>query len=172
MGKKSISRSFTDAERERFHNLLTLAAESPFDGERENALSAARRMAEKCGMSLEEAALASGPAQPKQPPPPPQATAESRFARAAHLMDYHLHIDKMRRDAALAEARSRGLDADQPEKSRLGQVKRTSRARMNPWRHARVLLSETSLPFQEIATITGLSIYQVVGMKLKMRRAA
>ena len=31
-----ISAAFTEAERQRFHNLLQLAAESPFEGERSN----------------------------------------------------------------------------------------------------------------------------------------
>ena len=40
---------------------------------------------------------------------------------------------------------------------------------MNPERHAAVLLRETKLPFREVAEITGLDVYKVVGMKLKMR---
>ena len=34
-----------------------------------------------------------------------------------------------------------------------------------------MLLRETSLPFEEVARITGLDVYKVVGMKLKMRAA-
>ena len=51
-----IATSFNDAERKRFQGLLRLAAESPYVGERENALAAARRMAERHGMTVEEAA--------------------------------------------------------------------------------------------------------------------
>ena len=46
----------TAAERERFHNLLLMAKESPFEGERSNALEAAERMAKRNGLTLEEAA--------------------------------------------------------------------------------------------------------------------
>ena len=41
---------------------------------------------------------------------------------------------------------------------------------MRPEVHAAVLLRETRLPFREVADITGLDIYDVVGMKLKMRK--
>ena len=37
--------------------------------------------------------------------------------------------------------------------------------------NAAILLRETSLPFDEVARITGLDVYKVVGMKLKMRAA-
>jgi hypothetical protein len=49
--------------------------------------------------------------------------------------------------------------------------RRSSGRRMNPTRHAAILLKETSLPFNEVARITGLNVYKVVGMKLKMRAA-
>ena len=42
--------------RDRFRALLKLASESPFEGERENAMDAATRLAEQHGMSLDEAA--------------------------------------------------------------------------------------------------------------------
>jgi hypothetical protein len=40
---------------------------------------------------------------------------------------------------------------------------------MEPYRHARVLLEETTLPIEEIADITGLDVYKVAGLKLKLR---
>ena len=46
-------RPFDEAERKRFHNLLTLANESPYEGERTAALAAAERMAKARGMDLE-----------------------------------------------------------------------------------------------------------------------
>src|SRR3546814_1630412 len=49
---REISTGFTEAERQRFHNLLQLAAESPFEGERANALAAATRLAVRCGLAL------------------------------------------------------------------------------------------------------------------------
>ena len=70
-------------------------------------------------------------------------------------------------------ARQRGLDEDarQAAAPKLAVRMQRSGRRMNPGRHARTLLKETSLPFDEIADITGLDVYQVVGMKLKLRGA-
>lgn len=166
-------RPFTEAEQTRFRNLLTLAAQSPFDGERAAALSAATRMANRHGMTLQDAA--SGGANPAPPPPPPprprQRSGMAREAgRAIHMMDAWLARDKERRDAALAEARARGLDA---EEDRDGPARPPRRfgGKRDPVSHARVLLAETSLPMTEICALTGLDIYQVVGLKLKMRPA-
>ena len=39
--------------------------------------------------------------------------------------------------------------------------------RSNPTERAEVLLKETSLTAHEIAEMTGLDVYQVLGMKLK-----
>ncbi len=179
-----IPETFTDAERERFHNLLMLAAESPFEGECENALAAAKRMAERIGLSLDEAAAMrtqSAKENPRQEAPRRQSEAEqefsSRFATATHLMDQEIKREKARREAALKAAQDRGLDAEErraeERRSKQRNVNRSnSKARMNPYRHAAVLLAETSLPFREVANITGLDIYQIVGMKLKMRKVA
>jgi len=150
-----------------------LAAESPFEGERQAALGAAERLASKHGMTLDEAAMA-GRAPPQRPSPadgkPTREQAEfNRFAQSMHLMDYHVHIDKARRDAALEEARRRGLDNEAAPRARKQRPKPLHARRMNPERHAAVLLKETELPFREVAEITGLNIYQVVGLKLKMR---
>lgn len=175
MGANAISKSFTEKERERFHNLLKLAAESPFEGERANALAAAQRMASSFGLTLEEAAAGGKPDDPRQREAftgAANADGLRRFAQAFHLMDYYLHADKQRRTEALAAARARGLDAGEgvsiAAKPREGV---TSRRRMDPLKHAAVLLQETSLSFHEVAEITGLDIYKVVGLKLKMRPA-
>ena len=112
-GVRDIVRTFTEAERERFHNLLKLAAESPFEGERTNALDAARRLAAKHGLTMEEAARADGFAQRPPPPREEEPFTAGRFAAAVHLMDYHLYLDKKRREEALAEARARGLDREE-----------------------------------------------------------
>ena len=72
-----------------------------------------------------------------------------------------------------AVRRERGLDgANKSETDRFGTRRPNSKSRRNPISHATVLLKETSLPFQEIADITGLDIYDVIAMKLKMRAAA
>ncbi len=178
----TISADFTEAERQRFHNLLQLAAESPFEGERSNALAAAERLAKRFGLTLDEAA-AGGSA---EEPPPDEARGDAhmaddlgfrpegldRFARAVHLMDNFILQDKARREAAMRAAQSRGLDADELRKavtSSVTQARKTKSRRMNPYRHAATLLRETSLSFGEIANITGLDIYSVVGLKLKLR---
>ncbi|MEO3429378.1 hypothetical protein AAFN88_11005 [Pelagibius sp. CAU 1746] len=98
-----------------------------------------------------------------------------RFARAVHLMDNFIMEDKARREAALRAAQSRGLDADELRKavtSTVTQARKTKQRRMNPYRHAATLLRETSLSFREIASITGLDVYKVVGLKLKLRAAS
>lgn len=78
--------------------------------------------------------------------------------------------EKRRWEEAVQRARMRGLDGG-PDALVRAQPKwrPQSRARRNPRKHAEVLLAETRLPIREIAAITGLDIYSVVGMKLKMR---
>ena len=165
------TKSFAEADRQRFHNLLKLAAESPFAGERSNALAAARRLAAKFDMSLDEAASATperrraAPVEEKQPHP-----AEW----AAFMMDVEIHADKIRRDEAMRAARDRGLDAAERRAAAAAAKRnrpRSSSARLGRRRFARILLAETKLPFRDIAGITGLDIYQIVGLKLQMRKA-
>jgi hypothetical protein len=178
----TISAGFTEAERQRFHNLLQLAAESPFEGERSNALAAAERLARRLGLTLDEAAAGGAEEEPRQAPPRGDAhmaddlgfrpESLDRFARAVHLMDNFIMEDKARREAALREAQARGLDAEELRQAVTSTVTRarpTRQRRMNPYRHAATLLRETSLSFREIANITGLDIYAVVGLKLKLR---
>jgi len=179
-----ISAVFSEAERLRFHNLLQLAAESPFEGERANALAAAKRLAERVGLTLDEAAAGGAAQEPPHAAPrgddhladdlgfAPQTL--DRFARAAHLMDNFILHDKLRREAALRAAQARGLDAEGLREAVTSTVTngKVNRRRMNPYRHAATLLKETSLSFDEISNITGLDIYAVVGLKLKMRPAS
>jgi len=91
--------------------------------------------------------------------------------RFMHLTDLAIRLDKMRHEAAMAEARARGLDAAEEAAARrqADRVQRQSNRRMNPRDHARLLLTETSLRLREIVDITGLDIYQVVGLKLALR---
>tara|TARA_R110002110_G_scaffold115008_3_gene285210 strand:+ start:10574 stop:11134 length:561 start_codon:yes stop_codon:yes gene_type:complete len=183
----------TTAERERFHNLLLMAKESPFEGERTNALEAAERMAQRHDMTLEEAARSGGeglqkPGEQNPAPKPPssfeQAEAEAAareraFAESARFMrdmEDHARSDKARRDEALKAAYDRGLDAEERRRaeraaSRDKTVRKNGRKR-NPLVHARVLLKETRLPIKEIASICGLDVYTVAGLKLKMREEA
>lgn len=171
------SRPFTDGERVRFHSLLRMAAESPFPGERANALAAATRLAQRAGMSLDEAAAGDTNSGRQQPPPrnqaaqPPVSPLHAELARQFLMLDQQIIADKARRDTALRAAIDRGLDwEERPRRPpRAAAAHHVSDRRMDGHRHARVLLSETSLPLREVSAITGLDIYEVVGMKLKMR---
>lgn len=166
------TRPFDEAERTRFHNLLKLAAESPFEGERSAALAAADRLAKRHGMTLEEASTGGPP--PAVPNKPSMTRREKDDAKArdvgrhVHMMDNWVSNDKARRDAAMAEAYERGLDSDQRKRGSV-QAPRRNASKRNPQSHATVLLKETSLPLLEICSMTGLDIYEVVGLKLKMR---
>ena len=114
MGVRVIAKSFTVEERERFHNLLKLAAESPFHGERANALAAAERMAKKADLSLEEAVTQSSEVRQQESTENARKAQEDeaaqQFAQAVHLMDHYLRRDKARREAAMRVAQGRGLD--------------------------------------------------------------
>lgn len=85
-------------------------------------------------------------------------------------IDYQIYLEKARREKALQAAMARGLDADDDRRrNRDNAPPFRSRRTRDPWSHARTLLSETSLPLSEVVDITGLDIYQVAGLKLKMR---
>lgn len=169
----------TPDEQARFHNLLMLAKESPFAGERENALAAATRLAKRHGMTLEEAAMRQ--AQPSAiPSHSAQADRERVREKAAfvHMTDYQIHVEKQQRDTARREAEARGLDAKEREAAErrraarpVRQVRRST-ARLAPDKHAWALVRETRLPYDEIARITGLDIYEVLLMKIQVLRAA
>ena len=165
-------------ERVRLDALLKVAAESPFPGERENALDAARRLAERHGMSLQEAT-----GEPRHALRNTRATRNPGMFGAREVADFvawseaRLRADKERYERALREAIERGLDdgvrvrACGPGPGREAAPRPSGRCR-SPHSFARILLSETSLPLGEIVSLTGLDIYRVVGLKLKMRRAA
>jgi hypothetical protein len=168
--------SFTSAERKRLDGLLRLAAESPFDGERANARAAAVRIAVRHGMSLEEAAAACGSLWPSARPNqsrPRAAAPTSEVAWFFHLTDVAIRLAKERRAAALARARALGLEVDEAPRERShgrrDRVAWVSRRSLDPREHARVLLTETSLRLHDIVGITGLDVYQVVGLKLSLR---
>jgi hypothetical protein len=170
-------RDFTAPERVRFRNLLRVAAESPYAGERANALAAAERLASRCGMTLEEAAAGSPSRAPVHAVDAARRARWAEAARAIMVNEAHLRAEKARWEQAMKEAIARGLDApdvdatlDEPRGRREWRsLHPKSRDRFS---FARVLLAETALPFREVASITGLDVYQVVGLKLKMRSAA
>lgn len=188
MEEAAIAKPFTETDRERLRNLLELAESSPFPGERDNALAAAKRLAERYDMSLEEAASRQTDRQRAPGRPgrhsamdedfvspfvyrPDRKTAD-RWQRTS-LDPAAQEAEKKRWQEAVDAARQRGLDGgEKSETDRFGTRRPNSRSRRNPIAHATVLLKETSLPFEEIADITGLDIYDVIAMKLKLRAAA
>ena len=147
-----IATRLTQKEQDRFHNLLKLAAESPYEGERVAALLAAEPTeAEKVRREAEQESI--------------RRAREEEIARQA---------DKSHWERAWKEARARGLDetaAKEREraKARTYQQPR-SRRRRNPIIFANTLLAETGMSLKEIADITQLDIYQVAGLKLKLRK--
>mgnify|MGYP007024822040 FL=1 len=151
-----------------------LANESPYEGERTAALAAAERMAKSRGMTLEEAA--SGGPVPELPKAPRKRKPSGRARdpdTETRMTEGWVDEDKIRRDAALEEARERGLDGDERRRAAAAanRVQRRNGRKREPRSHTRVLLEETSLPLEEISSMTGLSMYELVGMKLKMRAA-
>tara|TARA_R110002110_G_scaffold85816_1_gene223336 strand:- start:76063 stop:76539 length:477 start_codon:yes stop_codon:yes gene_type:complete len=158
--------------------LLNLAKESPYEGERTAALAAAERMVKSHGMTLEEAATG-GPAPERPEERFPQFSRRASedaqgLAKAARMSDAWIDADKARRDAALEEAQQRGLDEAERRKAAAAanRVPRRNNRKRDPDSHARVLLNETSLPLEEISVLTGLDVYEVVALKLKMRQEA
>lgn len=180
--KNIISKEFSESERTRFRNLLELAKSSKFEGERSNALEAAKRMAKKHGMSLDEAARWT----PERVPDSKRKQGAPFYQEAGSVKEHKLYQhspgrqneeqDKKRWQEAVDKAKERGLDRAEAKreaaKAAASTRRNTNRSRRDPYKHATILLKETSLPFIEIADITGLNVYQIVGMKLKMRKAA
>ncbi len=170
--------AMNDAERDRFRKLLTLAAESPFAGEREAALIAAERLATKHGLSLDEAARGFNGAE--QAHPRSQRRHPRDEQRSAWMHNVYTHYAY---DAAASRARQqhrrnveqqqRAEEQEKREQRRWSrQFRSRSRQRIPPLEHARILLQETRFPLREISTITGVSMHDLVGLKLKLREAS
>ena len=163
--------------KDRFRALLKLAAESPFEGERENAMAAASRLAEQHGLTLDEAAQ---PTEHLSAVKRDRSAATQERSPASEFADYFdttertLRADKARREAALQDAIARGLDKGKRGSSERAAPRKSSKksSQRDPRNYAQVLLTETAFSLDEIVGLTGLNIYEVVGLKLKMRPAA
>lgn len=179
-----MSGSFTSSQQQRFRKLLTLAAESPFAGERDAALAAANRMAESAGMDLEEAASACGRSDREEASRRSEATPGgvvnegwpedlSPSMRQAAWAGYAWEAAASRarqRHREEIERRQREEEAERRASSTRGRRSQPRSSRAMPrGDFARVLLLETGLPLRDIAEITELNIYEVVGLKLKLR---
>lgn len=173
---RAISTQLSPKEQERFHNLLKLAADSPYEGERTAALAAAERLVAKHGMTLDEAARGD-PVEPEPQPSPAEKRWDAAQREAAHRFreaEARRAADKRQWEQAWQDARARGLDGEpteRPQRPRPAPNAMRSRRRRNPVDFARTLLTETRLSLQDIADITDLDIYQVAGLKLKLRNA-
>ena len=105
--RPTITAGFSEAERQRFHNLLQLAAESPFEGERANALAAATRLATRCGLTLDEAAAGGSRQEPRH-------DAERSDDFMADDLGFRSHsLDRFAR-AALASTPARDVQPEPP----------------------------------------------------------
>ena len=115
-----------------------------------------------------------------EPEPPPRESPREYTAREmadiVSLSEARLRADKERYERALRDAIARGLDIGAaPRGDRAGTAYcgvRPQGRKRDSQSFARILLCETSLPLSEIVSLTGLNIYKVVGMKLKMRTTA
>ena len=178
--RAAISNYFTEAERNRFRNLLELANDSKYPGERENALAAAARIAQKYNMTLDEAARW----KPDDIAFSKNSTADGIYQRPRKATNSSSIIknqqsaeeEKKQWQTAMNEAKERGLDKAENAKKAAQEAasarRHNSKSRRNPITHANILLKETSLSFEEISDITGLDVYKIITMKLKSRSAA
>jgi hypothetical protein len=189
-----MAESFTPDERARLQKLLVLAKESPYPGERTAALAAAERLAQRKGLSLEDAArfaahdaedaeLRARRAQAEQARRRRHATEDwfrraqedGAYARRFHQA-FHAHDSQA---AAASRARQRQRLAEEEAERRAAEEQRQARAmrfnrrrsyrRMPPREHAKILILETAMPLAEISRITGLSMHDVIALKLKLR---
>lgn len=133
-------------------------------------------MVSKHGMTLDEAAQRAVEDNETEAREQARAKthAEQDAARRFREAEARRAADKERWEKAWQDAKARGLDEEPKEKPKGPPPNFTrprSNRRRNPVVFAQVLLKETGLPLQEIAAITQLDMYQVVGLKLKLRDA-
>ncbi len=127
-------------------------------------------------MTLDEAAQRN-PVDLEPEPTPAEKRWQAAQREAAHRFreaEARRAADKRQWEQAWHDARARGLDEEpdgKPQRPRQVYQAPRSRRRRNPVEFARTLLLETRLSLQDIADITQLDIYQVAGLKLKLRNA-
>ena len=145
----------------RFSNLLELAKRSKFRGERNNALSAAKRIAEKHGMTIKE--FEKGTSAPKDINSKPWAN-KSRQKKENITNELFKNIndsyhEKERWQRAVNSAKARGLDENIRKRENIFEKNlNLSKNKRPAGKHAEVLLKETSLSFKEKTEITGINI--------------
>ncbi len=167
-----MGQEFDEKTRERFRKLLELARSSGYEGERISALAAATRLAERHGMSIEEAA-GMAERRPVQPQTRRPSAEETAFTTAASMTNASQRAEKERYMRARAEAVKRGLD----RKEAAGRGRGAPKQRFKPPRNRpkrefiRVLLRETRFSAAEIAATVGVPVNDVFKEKLLMRSA-
>ena len=133
------------------------------------------------GSQLRSVRAPQGDPEPMQAPRPerPDRRAAEEMAEMFGFSEARHQSEKQRYEEALKEAIARGRDVGAAKatasaaETRSWHVPRSTNGRKrSPGSFARVLLAETSLPLEEIVSLTGLDIYTVVGMKLKLRASA
>ncbi len=178
--------TFTERERDKFRKLLEVANSTSYEGEKEAALAAATRLAKSRGMSLHEAAGMSERGRNRHDEKPiskrrkkKEDSAEFGETFTAPRETYRsesekLAAEKKKYDQALADAIKRGLQLEEEQKTtkKPAASRRTS---SGSWRSRpdfiRVLLRETRMTPNEIASTAGVSVNEVYKEKLLMRRA-
>ncbi len=157
-----------------------MASDSKYPGERENALAAATRIAQKYNMTLDEAVRW----QPDVTNRKESMNDRKFYQRLNERTDYsnlaktqqNADAEKERWQVAMNQAKERGLDraenARKAAQEAASDRRSNSKSKRNPITHAKILLKETSLSFEEISDITGIDVYKIISMKLKSRSAA
>ncbi|MFL2771618.1 MAG: DUF2786 domain-containing protein [Rhodospirillaceae bacterium] len=181
-------KDFSVKERARFRKLLEVANSTTYQGEKDAALAAATRLARSHGMSLHEAAGIkyeegslgqSGKERNDRPRRTPSTSSVSSFGEtlraskgAYHNQTEFQRAEKERYEQAMADAVRRGLDLNdaqiQGKRARHIRRRRKSSFRSRP-DFIRVLLRETRMTAQEIASTVGVSVHDVFKEKLLMR---
>ena len=147
----------------RLEKILKLAQSSSFEGERHNAIAAAKKYI-KNGAPARESDFGSGDCEKNQFEP------FNCFA----LYDYYIKMDKERIRASLERARAIGLNAEAavPRKvvckktmAQFARELKLRNKRRDPLDHAAVLMRETLMDLAEISSITGVDLHALEEMR-------
>jgi pyruvate/2-oxoglutarate dehydrogenase complex dihydrolipoamide acyltransferase (E2) component len=172
---------FSDRDREKFRKLLEVANSTDYEGEKEAAMAAAKRMASANGMTLHEAAGASETRhieKEKRQRKREEQNAESFKKRNKEIFKKYkdeserVAAEKHQHEEALKEAVARGLKKDEkkPTNARAKSRRRTSsRSKRSTPDFIRVLLKETKMSVNDIAATVGVTSNDVFKEKLLMR---
>lgn len=177
LNKMSIRNELNSKEREKFRKLLEVANSTQYTGEKEAALAAATRLANSKGMSLREAAGVSD----LQTNAAKRSSNNNSFFQNDDNSDptfnfsdmQSIYAEKKRFEQAKAEAIRRGLETE-PDKKVKKRREYIRRKKKSSWRSRpdfiKILIRETQMSSKEIALTAGVSIHEVIKIKLLMRK--